>query len=173
MAWCDVSLLYSQLPAGLLAMFSPVRAPRARRPPRAAADPRRSRWPELSARPPGRGASPGAARLRGWPARVPPPGRLRPIHQPPSRLEVSPNPPFVLYTRSFLLCTSGFTGCGGNLRYGRIIYLVHGIEGSVIAATLLLLTLLWSITRGEFCSYSGRGSTNFADLVAHKFISVM
>jgi hypothetical protein len=106
-------------------------------------------------------------------ASVPPPGRLRPIHQPPSRLEVSPNPPFVLYTRSFLLCTSGFTGCGGNLRYGRIIYLVHGIEGSVIAATLLLLTLLWSITRGEFCSYSGRGSTNFADLVAHKFISVM
>jgi len=69
-------------------------------------------------------------------------------------------------------------GSSESLRYDLVglftgIYLVHGIEASVVAVTLLLLTLLGSITRGEFCSYSGRGSTNFADLVVHKFISVM
>ena len=95
---------------------SPVRAPRAHRPPRAAADPRRSRRPELSARPPGRGASTGAARLRGWPARVPPPRRLRPIHQPPGRLEVSPNLPLSSVLLGILLSElSWFTGRGEKL----------------------------------------------------------
>jgi hypothetical protein len=57
---------------------------------------------------------------------------------------------------SYLYFLANWT-CGKTLGYDRVIYLVHGIEASVNA----LEHLPW-----EFCSYSERGSTNFAHLVA-------
>jgi hypothetical protein len=73
------------LPRSARSNAAPVRAPRAQRPPRGPADPRRRRRPGLPARSPHCFAPLGAAH---WPARVPPPRRLRPIGQPSSRLQV-------------------------------------------------------------------------------------